>query len=158
LVRHTSLVFSQSPVDQIADPGQSVIMQAHVIGGQPTALRWQKDGQDITDGGSISGATTETLQIQPVALRDAGEYRLRASDACGAVTSESAVLEVIPACQSDIAPPGGNGAVDIDDLVDVIIHWGSCRGCAADVFPAGGNGEVNIDDLVAVITAWGPCP
>ena len=27
---------------------------------------------------------------------------------------------------ADIAPPGGDGVVNIDDLVQVITHWGAC--------------------------------
>ena len=49
--------------------------------------------------------------------------------------------------------------VDIDDLVQVITHWGPCAvpsNCPPDVT---GDGQVNIDDLVAVITHWGTfCP
>ena len=66
-------------------------------------------------------------------------------------------------CPADIAPPGGNGAVNIDDLLLVINSWGSCPApcppaCTADISPSGGNCVVNIDDLLAVINGWGPCP
>jgi hypothetical protein len=70
-----------------------------------------------------------------------------------------------PACAADIAPiPGGNGKVDIDDLLAVINGWGPCGNpnqCPADIAPLGppvGNDVVNIDDLLAVINAWGTCP
>jgi hypothetical protein len=50
-----------------------------------------------------------------------------------------------------------DGVVNIDDLVNVITHWGPCPGacppaCAGDI---NGNCVVDIDDLVAVITSWG---
>jgi len=61
-------------------------------------------------------------------------------------------------CLPDIAPPGGNGIVNVDDLLMVINSWGPCSGCAADIVPPGGNGVVNVDDLLAVINAWGACP
>jgi len=62
-------------------------------------------------------------------------------------------------CLSDITPaPGGNGVVNIDDLVAVLNALGFCKGCPEDVTPPGGNGIVNIDDLVAVLNAFGPCP
>jgi hypothetical protein len=49
-----------------------------------------------------------------------------------------------------------DGIVNIDDLLQVINHWGTCPAyCAADLAPAGGNGIVNIDDLLVVITHWG---
>jgi len=65
-------------------------------------------------------------------------------------------------CVADATPPGGNGVVNIDDLVAVLNSFGPCAAppanCAADITPAGGNGVVNIDDLVAVLNAFGPCP
>jgi hypothetical protein len=66
-------------------------------------------------------------------------------------------------CAGDVQ---GSGAVDVDDLVAVILGWGSCPGCPpaacpADVAPPGpGGGDcvVNVDDLVVVILNWGDCP
>jgi len=61
------------------------------------------------------------------------------------------------ACLADIAPPEGNGTVDVDDLLAVLSMWGPCGGCSSDIAPIGGNGFVNVDDLLAVINGWGPC-
>ena len=59
---------------------------------------------------------------------------------------------VLP-CPADIT---GNGAVNTDDLLSVINHWGPCPApCPADIT---GNGVVNTDDLLSVINHWGPCP
>lgn len=69
----------------------------------------------------------------------------------------------MPTCVPDIAPPGGNGTVNVDDLLLVINSWGPCPQpcpphCTADIAPPGGNCVVNVDDLLAVINGWGPCP
>ncbi len=65
-------------------------------------------------------------------------------------------------CTADVAPAGGNGTVNVDDLLAVINSWGRCpvppTTCPTDIAPAGGNGSVNVDDLLAVINAWGQCP
>jgi hypothetical protein len=49
----------------------------------------------------------------------------------------------------------GDGVVDVDDLVAVILAWGACpappEGCPADL---NGDGAVDVDDLVAVILGW----
>jgi hypothetical protein len=58
-------------------------------------------------------------------------------------------------CAADLSPPGGNGTVNVDDLLAVINAWGPCTGCAADVNL---DGDVDVDDLLAVIGAWGSCP
>ncbi|HWB19080.1 MAG TPA: hypothetical protein VG711_02180, partial [Phycisphaerales bacterium] len=56
-------------------------------------------------------------------------------------------------CPADIAPPGGNGQVNIDDLTQIILNWGT-NDANADI---NDDGNVNIDDLTAVILGWGPC-
>jgi hypothetical protein len=62
-------------------------------------------------------------------------------------------------CTGDIAPPlGGNGSVNVDDLLAVINAWGACSGaCLSDIAPPSGDGQVNVDDLLAIINNWGPC-
>ncbi len=69
-----------------------------------------------------------------------------------------------------------NSAVDVDDLIAVIIGWGPCPGapalpavlgdpcptflspCVADIEPfVCGNEAVDVDDLITVILNWGPC-
>ena len=63
-----------------------------------------------------------------------------------------------PPCPQDIVPKGGNGTVDVDDLLLVINSWGACVDCPADISPApNGNDTVDVDDLLAVINAWGVC-
>jgi len=68
-----------------------------------------------------------------------------------------------PACVGDIAPGGGNGVVDVADLLEVIGHWGACPGacppaCIGDFVPPGGNCNVDVADLLGVVGHWGPCP
>jgi hypothetical protein len=66
-------------------------------------------------------------------------------------------------CPADIAPPGGNNVVNVEDLLAVISAWGPCadpNNCSADIAPPGppmGNDVVNVEDLLAVISAWGAC-
>ena len=63
-------------------------------------------------------------------------------------------------CLADIAPSGGDGSVNVEDLLAVIGLWGPCadpNNCVADIAPIGGNDVVNVQDLLAVISAWGAC-
>ena len=60
-------------------------------------------------------------------------------------------------CPADVAPDGGNGVVDVDDLILIINSWGDCdKGseCPADITA---NDVVDVDDLLAVINGWGDC-
>jgi hypothetical protein len=49
----------------------------------------------------------------------------------------------------------GDGTVDVDDLVAVILAWGECadpNNCPSDI---DGDDVVEVDDLIAVILNWG---
>jgi hypothetical protein len=50
----------------------------------------------------------------------------------------------------------GDGMVDVDDLVNVILDWGTAT--APNNGDVDGNGLVDVDDLLMVIVSWGPCP
>jgi hypothetical protein len=56
--------------------------------------QWRKNGLPLADGGPISGATTATLTIDPVAFTDAGSYDVVVTDSCTNVTSNAATLSV----------------------------------------------------------------
>jgi hypothetical protein len=62
-------------------------------------------------------------------------------------------------CIGDVTPAGGNGNVDVNDLLTVITHWGPCAGSGCgDCIPSPcGNGTVDVNDLLGVITHWGLC-
>ncbi|HWB21117.1 MAG TPA: proprotein convertase P-domain-containing protein [Phycisphaerales bacterium] len=64
------------------------------------------------------------------------------------------IRALVPQCAPDIAPPGGDGVVNIDDLTAVILAWGTSN-ATADI---NNDGNVNIDDLTAIILGWGACP
>jgi hypothetical protein len=64
-------------------------------------------------------------------------------------------------CEGDA---DNSGAVDVDDLIAIILGWGGCLGCppnhcASDVAPhPNGNCATDVDDLISVILHWGACP
>jgi hypothetical protein len=63
-------------------------------------------------------------------------------------------------CPADVSPLGGNGVVDIDDLLLVIAAWGTNNPQFDIVSPGvpGATPVIDMDDLLAVIAAWGMCP
>ena len=59
-----------------------------------------------------------------------------------------------PPCPADCAD-GGDGFVNVTDLLALLAQWGQSGSCdMAD----GGDGTVNVTDLLALLAAWGPCP
>ncbi|MBI5863443.1 MAG: hypothetical protein HZB38_02805 [Planctomycetes bacterium] len=77
-----------------------------------TCMRWQHDGADVTDGGRISGATTESLTITNVQASDAGQYTLviRSCDgspnACDPNASQTVTSQAIPIHVFGASGPG----------------------------------------------------
>jgi hypothetical protein len=63
--------------------------------GTNLTYQWQKNSVNLANGGSVSGATTATLQISPAAPGDAGSYRCVVTGDCGALTSNAATLTVL---------------------------------------------------------------
>jgi hypothetical protein len=57
-----------------------------------------------------------------------------------------------PTCLGDT---DGSGAVDVNDLTNVILDWGNCCTFGGDT---DGDGDVDVDDLTNVILGWGLCP
>ncbi len=98
-----------------------------------------------------------------------GDWTLTVSDDSngdgGAINSWSidivtCACSVAPPCPADISPPGGDGQVNVSDLLLVIGSWGACANCPPDSCDADINNDcqINVTDLLAVIGAWGACP
>lgn len=109
-------------------------------GGTSTGAAYQLAGTiGQPDAGSMSGGSFELL---------GGFWRGDAAP--------------VPTCPADIAPQGGDGLVNVSDLLAVINAWGDCPAppspCPADFVPPGGNGVVNVSELLGVINNWGVCP
>ncbi len=107
----------------------------------------------IVSGESLDGSTVITATIHNHAINDNGQIAFRAALADGRYGIYRANPVV---CLADV---NESGAVDVNDLLTVINHWGGCAGtcppsCAGDV---NSTCAVDVDDLLAVINAWGPC-
>jgi gliding motility-associated-like protein/uncharacterized repeat protein (TIGR01451 family) len=82
LTINTAPQFMTQPTDQTVCDGGSVTFSAMVIGSALT-YQWKKGAANVVDGGSISGATTATLTINPATSADiANDYYLIVSGAC----------------------------------------------------------------------------
>ena len=92
--------------------------------GQPTlTYRWRKDGVNLNNGGAISGATSDTLTINPTVAGDSGSYDIVVTDGFGqGITSPPATLTVnvrpiaaasgtATICNGDSVPLTGSGGV-----------------------------------------------
>src|SRR5208283_4240474 len=89
------LQITSQPAAQLAFVGANVLFNVATVGSLPVTYQWQRDGTNLTDGGEISGSASNTLQLSSVTLADAALYSVIVSNTFGAVSSDSAVLEVI---------------------------------------------------------------
>lgn len=90
-----SIQISQQPAAQsVADGASAIFTVAANSGPIELSYAWRKDGTALADGGSISGATTATLTINPVSATDAGAYDVQVSHACQTIVSQSASLNI----------------------------------------------------------------
>ncbi len=65
------------------------------------------------------------------------------------------VFRVQRTCTGDV---NVSGAVDVDDLIAVILGWGPCPAPPALCADVNASGAVDVDDLIVVILNWGTCP
>ncbi len=61
----------------------------------PLNYQWQADGQNLGDGGQISGSATSTLSISDVTDNNAANYSVIVSNGYGSVTSSNGLLTVL---------------------------------------------------------------
>ncbi|MCX6902572.1 MAG: immunoglobulin domain-containing protein, partial [Verrucomicrobia bacterium] len=83
------------PASQAVGMGANAAFSVVVAGAEPFGFQWRGNGQDLTDGGAISGATTTNLTIANVETNHAGLYSVVITNVFGSVTSSVAVLTVV---------------------------------------------------------------
>ena len=74
-------------------------------GSVPRTYQWKKGNADLTDGGNLSGSTTEKLTIGPLTYADAGSYSVTIINPLGQTNSAVVTLTVLapPATTPDIS-------------------------------------------------------
>lgn len=86
--------FEEHPQSATVFEGQSVTFQVATGGSGGLVYQWRRDGDDLANGGTISGADTDTLQISNARRADAGFYDCLVSDGRCGQASDPALLNV----------------------------------------------------------------
>jgi uncharacterized delta-60 repeat protein len=89
-------VFLSQPVSLTNEVGSAATFTAGVGGTGPLSYQWQKGGVPLMDQGNVTGVSTPSLTLNPVAITNEGIYRLIASNSFGSATSSIAILTVVP--------------------------------------------------------------
>jgi subtilisin-like proprotein convertase family protein len=88
--------FTINPQDQQAPLGQDIVLQISLTGKDPIQMNWCKDGLPLSDDERNTVTTNQTLRIHNALLSDSGLYRAIASNEWGVVTSQVALVTVVP--------------------------------------------------------------
>ena len=84
----------RSPDAASVCPGMTASFSVTASGEGPLTYQWYHGLTPLSNGGDISGATSNQLQISNVESGDAGDYTVTVTGAGGAVTSSAAMLTV----------------------------------------------------------------
>ena len=86
-------ITTQPPATLAKCVGSTATISVVTSGATPT-YQWRKDGTPLTNGGSISGATTATLTITGLVVGDAGSYDVDVTGCAITTTSSATALTV----------------------------------------------------------------
>ncbi len=98
-------VITTPPANQSAVVGSNAVFTVSALGPPPLSYQWSCNGTNI------AGATVDSLLLTNVQPSDAGNYRVRVSDAFGFRDSPLATLTVIPPPPVIIVQPTNQTAV-----------------------------------------------
>lgn len=153
----------QPPPNQSRLPGQSLAMTVGVTGTPQFQYQWLYNGSPMSDGGAISGATSDVLSINPVAPGNAGNYSVHITNAYGNATSAAGIL-TISNMSGDV---NGDGSINGFDYSAFVACYGAPgippnpmslgltpQTCTA-IFDIGNDGDVDIRNFADFQNAFG---
>jgi uncharacterized repeat protein (TIGR03803 family) len=88
-------VILSQPASQAAPQGATAAFTVRVAGNTPLFYQWQCDKTNLTDGGNVSGSSSNTLTLANLLPANAGTYSVVVSNALGSTPSSNAVLTVV---------------------------------------------------------------
>ena len=101
-------------------------------------------GRSVSGAGDVNGDGVVDLIVGAPGAEPGGNER----------AGESYVVfgPFTPPCPGDL---NGDGVVNVLDLIELVMSFGSCEDCPAD---SNDDGIVNVLDLITLIMNFGPCP
>ncbi len=94
------------PANVTVVTGSNATLTVTASGSTPLSYQWRLAGNSLSNGGRISGATTNKLVITGATTNDAGLYSVVISNVVGTITSSNALLTVL-------VPPTMTGPTNI---------------------------------------------
>ena len=98
---NASIAVNVAPVITVPPAGQTVAVSntvtftAAAAGTGPLAWQWRKNGTNLANSATVSGATTATLTLANVTTNSSGNYSVVVTNIYGSATSPAAALAVL---------------------------------------------------------------
>lgn len=89
----TAPVITADPIDKSLCEGTNASIVSATVSGTSPIFQWFRGGT------AVSGATASVYGSTSVSMNDAGVYYLSAGNQCGTVTSQQAIIDVVPVPQ-----------------------------------------------------------
>jgi Immunoglobulin domain/Immunoglobulin I-set domain len=150
-----------SPAGQTNYAGKNVSLNVTANGTPPLTYQWQKSGLNLSNGGNLSGATTNTLSINPAATSNSGNYQVIVNNTSGSVTSSVASVSILPVPAfalslgtSSVALSAAGGVIGSNYIVQISTNIANSNGWLSlytNTVP--GNGVINYTDTNAPTNA-----
>src|SRR5260221_5358583 len=96
-------VLPNPPASTAVAAGATVNFSVGASGPPQFSYQWQLNGNNLANGGGVSGANSATLTLANVQLAQAGSYSVIVSNAWGSAPSAGASLGVTPVFPLPIA-------------------------------------------------------
>jgi Immunoglobulin I-set domain len=90
----TPPVIQAQPYNQTVRPGATVCIGVGAFGSPPLSYQWWQNDHPLSDGGIISGATSNLLALSSVTTNETASYSVVVANSFGSVTSAPALLNV----------------------------------------------------------------
>jgi len=126
-------ILSDLVTPQLFYAGGTLTLSVEVGGTAPFTYQWQRNGLNVSNGGRISGATTNVLRIANVQAADGGSYQLLINNSQGSAQSIAAEVTVINVATFNTNGLGWglNGNPNVATVVDNVIHLTTGSGSSA---------------------------
>lgn len=156
-------LFEDMPAEDLFVLPNSTDIQLVLDSADPNMHLFSLDGSGFLPIGGTYELGAPYFHLHPFWNLTAGEYgvtyqvQVSFIDTTGQFTpSDPVTILFAPFCPGDV---NMSAAVDVADLLAVIVSWGPCPDactteCAADLDHSC---TVNVADLLTVINSWGPC-
>jgi gliding motility-associated-like protein len=113
-----SINITSQPVNQMACPGNSVSFTSATTG-SGLSYQWRKGNSNLINGGNISGATSATLNINPVSISDvASNYNVVISATCA--PNDTSLFVSLSLSSVPVAIASSNSSVCTNSPINLI--------------------------------------